>query len=106
LPGSWYVRAIEGKAEKTFTLEVPPAIALAEFSGLSGVKNHVSRPSRRERAQASRRRLVESALAAFTERGDAATTVESADRDPREERSGRESRLLSGSDGQQVLHRM
>lgn len=45
------------------------------------VKVGASRPSRKQKAQATRRRIVESALAAFTERGYAYTTVESVARD-------------------------
>jgi AcrR family transcriptional regulator len=45
------------------------------------VKDESPRPSRREKAQATRRRIVEAALAAFTERGYAATTVESVARE-------------------------
>ena len=48
---------------------------------MARVKDGPPQPSRREKAQATRRRIVESALAAFLERGYAETTVSSIARD-------------------------
>lgn len=48
---------------------------------MGAVKKGTDRPSRREKAQATRRRILASALAAFTERGYTDTTVESVARD-------------------------
>lgn len=48
---------------------------------MAPVNDGASRPSRKEKAQATRRRIVESALTAFTARGYANTTVESVARD-------------------------
>lgn len=44
---------------------------------MSGVKNRPQKLSRRDKAQRTRLRIVESALSAFVERGYAATTMES-----------------------------
>ncbi len=48
---------------------------------MRGVKDGSPRPTRQQKALATRRRMVESALAAFLERGYAATTIESVARD-------------------------
>jgi AcrR family transcriptional regulator len=48
---------------------------------MATVKKGVDRPSRRDKARATRRRILDSALAAFTERGYTNTTVESVARD-------------------------
>lgn len=44
---------------------------------MNGVKQAQPKPTRKEKAQSTRRRIVEAALAAFTESGYATTTVES-----------------------------
>jgi len=48
---------------------------------VAGVKDSAARPSRREKAQATRGRILECALAAFTEHSYAATTMASVARD-------------------------
>lgn len=48
---------------------------------MGSVNGPTPQPSRKERSLATRRRIVECAVAAFTERGYAATTVESVARD-------------------------
>jgi AcrR family transcriptional regulator len=53
-----------------------PVRVLVEWQTVSGVKGGPTRQSRREKAQATRLRIVEAALAAFLERGYSGTTMD------------------------------
>ncbi|MDX6318952.1 MAG: hypothetical protein QOD35_2352 [Nocardioidaceae bacterium] len=54
----------------------PPVRVLVQWQTVSGVKGGPTRQSRREKAQATRLRIVEAALAAFLQRGYSGTTMD------------------------------
>jgi AcrR family transcriptional regulator len=72
------VRFINGFS---ISLEVPLVRPLVDCGGMTSVKDSPPRPSRKQQALATRRRIVECAVSAFIEHGYAATTVESVARE-------------------------
>ena len=58
------------------SLVMTPVKALVEWIDVSGVKGEPPTQSRREKAQATRLRIVEAALAAFLDRGYSGTTMD------------------------------
>ena len=62
--------------ERASSLVRPPVKSLVEWMTVSGVKGKPPSQSRREKAQATRLRIVEAALAAFLDRGYSGTTMD------------------------------